>query len=224
MSLVSHRGAAGLAPENSKQGILIARAYHPRYVEVDIHCTFDGVFVVHHGDSAFTYTGKRLPKTFMEISASIPHLLPLRELLIGREKTTNFMFDIKCADDIDALIAFLGEHGLEQTHAYTSPHVIVLDKIKQWYPSAQTLIAQKYSKGPFRAFGLAKKHHFSGVSISKWWVNPYTYLRCRVSKKIIMTYTVDSKFGIKVLQKMYPRLLICTNYPDVYRSVYSQDT
>lgn len=221
MPLISHRGAAGLAPENSKQGIVIARAYHPRYIEVDIHCTFDGVFVVYHGDVAQTYTGHRLSETHSQLMGKVPHLLTLRELLVGHAGTTQFMFDVKCADDIDELIVFLQEHGLSG-HAYTSPHVGALRKLAQTYIGSPTFIAQAYKKGPFKALSLAKKHGFSGVSLSKWWLNPLTYLGCRLYKKQLMVYTVNTKTGINIVQKLYRRAFVCTNFPDIYRSVFSQ--
>ena len=72
MSLVSHRGASGLAPENSLQAILAAQKYKPVFIETDIHCTADMVFVMYHGDVKEAYAGHRRPETYMQLKKQIP--------------------------------------------------------------------------------------------------------------------------------------------------------
>jgi glycerophosphoryl diester phosphodiesterase len=220
MSLVSHRGAGGIAFENSKDAIDLAKTFKPVFIEVDIHCTSDMVFVMYHGDIKQTYTGNRRPETYAALKLKIPTLLKLEELLANDNHQSAFMFDIKCADDIDDLITYLQHEGVPSSVGFTSPHEQALKKLKDAFPHSITLIAQKYQAGPVHAIELARDYGFSGISLNKWWLGPLPYFMCSHYKKQIMVYTIDNKFWIWWAQTFFPRILLCTNRPDLYRLVY----
>lgn len=222
MTLISHRGAAGLAPENSLAAIRLAKTYAPTFIEIDIHCTADMVFVLYHGDIKQTYTGNRRPETYKELKRAIPTLAKLEELLEADDRSVPFMFDIKCADDIDDLINYFTQQELPTHVGFTSPHEEALTKLQQAFPHAITLIAQPYHHGPIAAIELARDKNFSGVSLNKWWLGPLPYFLCRHYKKKLMVYTINHRLWIWCVQRLFPRSLICTNYPDRYRSVISQ--
>jgi glycerophosphoryl diester phosphodiesterase len=46
-----HRGASGLAPENTLPSFALALSMGADVLELDVHCTSDGVIVVHHDDT-----------------------------------------------------------------------------------------------------------------------------------------------------------------------------
>ena len=46
---IAHRGASAYAPESSLKAFELAREHSATDVEVDLHCTSDGQFVVRHG-------------------------------------------------------------------------------------------------------------------------------------------------------------------------------
>lgn len=224
MSLVSHRGASGLAYENSWDAIAEAKKYHPVYIEVDIHCTADMVFVMHHGDIKQAYSSNRRPETYAELKKQIPALLKLEELLEKDDHSYAFMFDIKCADDIDDLIAYLQHQGVPSSVGFTSPHEGALAKLKDAFPHSITLISQKYQAGPVRAIELARDKGFSGISLNKWWLGPLPYYMCKYYKKQIMVYTIDHKLWQWWAQTFFPDIMLCTNRPDVYRQVFPRQT
>ena len=179
MSLVSHRGAGGIAHENSLKAIELAKTFNPVFIEVDIHCTTDMVFIMYHGDIKQTYTGNRRPETYAALKKSIPSLLTLKQLLESDNHAYAFMFDIKCADDINELIDYLKLQGVPSSVGFTSPHEQALAKLKEAFPHCVTLIAQKYQAGPIRAIELARDHNFSGISLNKWWLGPLPYFLCK---------------------------------------------
>ncbi len=49
VTVYGHRGARGLAPENTLPGFQVALKHHVDYVDVDVVLTKDGVLVAHHG-------------------------------------------------------------------------------------------------------------------------------------------------------------------------------
>jgi glycerophosphoryl diester phosphodiesterase len=48
MELMAHRGASGLAPENTLSAFRLALDYQPQWIELDVHATADGAIVVMH--------------------------------------------------------------------------------------------------------------------------------------------------------------------------------
>lgn len=222
MSLVSHRGAAGLATENTAAAINVAKKYKPVFIEVDIHATADLVFVMYHGDVKQTYSGNRRPETFNQLKKQLPELLTLEELLDSDDHTHAFMFDIKCADDIDDLIVYLEKRGLPSSVGFTSPHADALAKLKAAFPHSITLIAQPYHHGPIAAIEHARNFGFNGISLNKWWLGPLPYFLCKHYKKKLMVYTIDHKVWMWAAQTFFPDVMLCTNHPERYRSIFSQ--
>ena len=224
MYLISHKGAAGLAHENSLDAIAAAKQYKPHYIEVDVHRTSDGVFVLYHGDIKQTYTGKNIPASYIKLKSVVPTLLKLEDLLRNDDRSCAFMFDIKCGDAVNDLIAFFNKHSLPKKSGFTTPHERTLVALKKAFPSALTLISQPYQTGPIRPIELARDRGFDGISLNKWWLSPLPYFMCKYYKKQLMVYTINHKFWMRWAKKLYPYAMICTNYPDKYRSSYPTDT
>ena len=220
MTLVSHRGASGIAHENSLDAITKAQAFKPVFIETDIHCTSDIVFVMYHGQIKQTLSGNNIPLTYAELKKRVPTLLKLEDLLKRKDLITPFMFDIKCADVIDDLIAYLVLQGIPSNVGFTSPHTKALFKLKQAFPQSMTLISQPYQEGPIGAIELARDRGFSGISLNKWWLGPLPYFLCKRYKKTIMVYTIDNRFWQWAAQTFFPDILLCTNYPDRYRKSF----
>jgi glycerophosphoryl diester phosphodiesterase len=55
--VIGHRGAAGLAPENTLEGLDVAAATGVRWVEVDVRHSADGVPIIFHDDDLGRCTG-----------------------------------------------------------------------------------------------------------------------------------------------------------------------
>lgn len=220
MSLVSHRGAAGIAHENSLQAIKIAKTFKPQFIEVDVHRTSDGVFVMYHGDIKQAYNGADRPESLKQLKQSVPTLLTLEELLHKDDHSCPLLFDIKCADSVNDLVTFFQIHSLPKGSGFTAPHETALIVLKKAFPHAITLIAQKYQAGPIRAIELARDRGFSGISLNKWWLGPLPYFMCKYYKKQIMVYTIDHSLWIRFAQKLYPSILLCTNNPNKYRDIF----
>ncbi len=217
MSLVSHKGAAGLARGNSLESILAAQKYKPTFIEIDVHCTADMVFVLHHGPVKRGYSGARLTETYPELKKQFSELLKLEDLLERKDITSALLLDIKCANEIDDLLAYLKQQGLPSSVGFTSPHVIALNKLKHAFPYATTLIAQPYQEGPIKAIEYARDQGFSGISLNKWWLGPLPYFLCRRYGKQIMVYTIDHRLWQWAAQAFFPDIMLCTNHPERYR-------
>lgn len=216
MPLVSHRGAGGLAVENSLESIKIGQSYKPAFIEVDVQCTRDGVFVLYHGKIQHEISGGRRGETYEQLTKLAPTLLTLKELL-AKKIDTPLMIDIKSWSDVQALIEILKKTPPPAGSGFTCPHSATLHKVAEAFPEAPTMIAQPYHVGPIRPVDIARKRHFTGVSINKWWTSPFLVWLCRRYNLTMMVYTIDNSTWLWIVQKLFKNAYICTNRPDRYR-------
>lgn len=214
MRLVSHAGAGGLAHENSLQAVKIGDSFKPEFIEVDIHRTKDGVFVLHHGDIKRTYLGTPLDESFEELKTKVPSLISLEEFL-KHTFDSNILFDIKVRNSTDELIK-LFKKSKQAALAFTSPHVTAMKALAEAFPKAKIYISQPFHEGPFKPIQLARKYNFAGVSLNKWWLGPYPYFACKRSNLEYLNYTVDRSITMRLVAKLFPHVIMITNRPDRY--------
>jgi len=220
MPLMSHRGAAKLAPENTKESIRIADSFNPDYIEIDLNMTSDGVPVLFHGALSRFLRGYRLSQSLKELQSIQDNLLTGEELAHIHHDAP-FMFDIKVKDPDDVIkIVDILQKLPRQDFAFTSPHSDTLLKMKSTFPANLCFQAQPYHHGPLAALRLASKNGLDGVSLNKWWLSPFTYLLCRLMRKRLMVYTIDTKLAIWLAARIAPQVFICTNRPDTYRELF----
>lgn len=219
MTFVSHRGAAGIKKENSIEAIKAGHSLKPTYVEVDIHRTKDGVFVIYHGTLHRTYIGINLDETYKQLKEKVPTLITLKEFIQTAPRRP-YMLDIKIRTANEELIKELKKMPKEMLGIFTSPHPRTLHLLKLAFPFAKTYISQPYSEGPIRPLDLARQYGFDGICLNKWWVGPLVVKACRIAKKDIFTYTVDRPLTMRLIKKLYPDVTIITNRPDKYRAIF----
>ncbi|MDQ3094078.1 MAG: glycerophosphodiester phosphodiesterase [bacterium] len=216
MPLISHRGAAGLAPENSLEAITIANRYKPVYIEVDIHRTIDGIFVLYHGDMKRTLSGAPRPETFNLLKESHPYLTTLNKALKHKSEAP-YILDIKFTEGIHDLVKTLRDEQMPESFSFTSPHPGALFELKKAFPKSDTFISQPYWHGPIAAFELARDYGFTGITLNKWWLNPFTSWLCKRYGKQLNVYTINHSHWMWAVQKFFPHAFITTNYPNRYR-------
>ena len=94
MKIIGHRGARGLAPENTIASFEKALTHHVDEVEVDLRVTKDNVVVLHHNRYLKDRSGKRVniaTASFNELRQHKADLATLDELLMIRGKTPLYL-------------------------------------------------------------------------------------------------------------------------------------
>lgn len=130
---VSHRGAAGIAPENTLAAVRAGVNSGAPYVEIDIRLTSDGVPVLMHDGSLDRTTdgtgrvGERDWEHVRKLDAggrfsdefkgeTVPHLGAVLEYMKGTSST--LVIEVKSPDDYpgigDVLADYLGKYGMEK--------------------------------------------------------------------------------------------------------------
>lgn len=156
--VIAHRGNSSAAPENTLAAVRSAAQMYPapRYIEIDIHRSQDGVLVVSHDDNTLKITGVDAmirEKTFdwlRTLDAGYKSVfgdkfpkepLPrLEEVLdVVKDKPIGIMIESKQLLLEDQVIEILRERGEIQKHVYASFDELSVFRAKELEPKLKTL-------------------------------------------------------------------------------------
>lgn len=216
--IIGHRGAAGLALENSLASVHAALRYPIDAIEIDIHRSRDGALIVLHDDDTGRIANQRVriaDATLAELQR-LPlhdgHELPTFEQVISVvEGRMPLIIDIKDIGCVDDLARILGEHPTIQA-SFTSLHLGELQHIQAKIPAGDLFVRDRTN--PFRIIQTALRVKARGISLNKWLINPLTYRLARKNGLVVCVYTVNSRMLGKLLRILYPRLIIFTDHPE----------
>lgn len=214
MKFISHRGAGGLGLENSLDAIRQGDSYRPEYIEIDLNLTSDSLLVLHHGKISRGYRDIPLSDASADIFQNSPHTPTLQQLL-AKPPRSRLLIDLKSQAATNALLPLIKQHQCLRQAAYTSPHLASLRLIRQELPEAVILFSQPYHESPMRQLDLARRYHFTGIAINKWWLSPLTYWVANKLGLTIMVYTVNRQFTMRLINFFFPRVLVCTDHPEL---------
>ncbi|HYF96723.1 MAG TPA: glycerophosphodiester phosphodiesterase [Patescibacteria group bacterium] len=216
MKIISHRGAAGLAPENTILGIKVALEHKVEYIEVDVQMTKDNRLVLFHDDSFRTKSGKQ-----MKIKEAT--LGEIRKNYKGEHKIPTLEDAFKAAKDIPLLLDCKGDDWgsplVKRLQKFKGPSPIIasndshqLFAFSQELPSATCFLSELTK--PFEAIQTAKVLKFSGVCMLYSIYNPLVYFMAKRRKLRMTMYTVNRPIYAWFLHFFYPEVLITTDFPD----------
>lgn len=150
-SIVGHRGAKGLAPENTLKAISMALKLGVDAVEVDVRATRDGKLILLHDEDFWRVAGVKVkPRemTYDEIRSKIriggehvPTLEEAIELINGR---VGLLVEIKEPETVDRIVDVLRDYGFPEWVALISFHEEALANV----PKEKVVLGLIYSKPP----------------------------------------------------------------------------
>lgn len=128
---MGHRGAAGLAPENTLESIQKALDIGVDWVEFDVHCTADGRLVVIHDSHTVRIARGRarlvrrstletLQKLPTRSHLIIPTLAEVVQLISNRAKINMEIKSSGCAEQVASTIKKLVNAGYDYSHFLVS--------------------------------------------------------------------------------------------------------
>lgn len=113
LQIVGHRGAHGLAPDNSIAGFEQALRYGVDQIEVDLRPSADGVVVLCHDERLKDANGKELRiavTPYEDLKAHFPDLLTLDEAISHVDRRARLMLEIKDHAATPATIATIKQY------------------------------------------------------------------------------------------------------------------
>lgn len=216
MRIIGHRGAAGLALENTLSSFRLARDLKVDYIELDVRVTKDNKVVVCHDAtlSRVSRSQKALRSlTYAELK-KIPLLngehVPLLENVLKITDTIPLIVEIKVKGQTELILKVLDKHPNTEVMV-TSFHVEVINDIHKLRPDISLLLAEKVR--PFSVIHTARRAH-AGLNLSHWLLNPLTYYLARRNGMQLIVHTVDLRVEVWLLHILYPNIWLCTNHPE----------
>jgi len=175
--IVGHRGAKGLAPENTLESFEVAIQHGVDMIETDVHISKDGQAIVVH-DHAFTNIERRRLKV---VDASMPQLrkhyqslVTLAEAIEFIDRRVRLMIEVKERVEtkpVIAIVQYYLENGWEPgDFIFASFDFKVLQKLQAALPTINLTVLESWSavRAQFRARSLDTEYISMDQSYL-WW-------------------------------------------------------
>jgi len=218
--IIGHRGAAGLALENTIKSIQTAREYNVDAIEFDVRLTKDEHVVLSHD--------RHLAR--VSINPSKIAELELDEVLkvelFDDHRISTLQDAIKACGDTPMVIELkelgMAERVLEILEKYKDKSITItslwhdeLRVVRKQRPDIPILVRDQLS--PIDIVTTARQMDAAGINLNVWLLNPLTYYLAKRWNLTVMVYTVNHKMLARFLNKLYPNIMICTNRPDKFK-------
>jgi len=241
--VTAHRGASGIAPENTLAAVKTALEIGVDRIEVDVQQTSDGVVVCLHDKTLDRTTnskgkvGKRSLSDLKGVNANagfesdfpeekIPTLEQVFELVDG---TTQFVIEIKAGGKTypeieDNVVALIKKYEAEKWALVHSFNDKVLHYINKNYPEIRLQkLFVSYSGGimldfKLHAVKLSKYDYVEGFGISKSAASQKLVDRIHALNQVVHVWTVNSDEELKAVMELGVDGVI-SNYPEQAKMV-----
>lgn len=225
MKIIGHRGAAGLAAENTLESLRVAKKVGIDALEFDVWLTEDGQLVLSHD----MHTGR-----LGSVDLSIPNAT-LKEIQSVKfkngEHPPTFDEAMKTAGKTPVVIDAKGKGWAQplakalKKYKQADVKVIALNHpelaaFHQLRPDLPVYALDFIS--PFRAIRHARQHKFTGIDTGYWYLNPLTYWMARRAGLEVIIYTINHLWFARLLRFLYPTISITTNRPDKVQAIRSK--
>lgn len=218
MKIIGHRGAKGLALENTIESIKAALRLPLYAIEIDMRRTADGQLVVVHDHHTGhiskrtllvqNSTLKELRKIALYNDEQIPTLEEVFKIIGGKK---SIMIDIKSSAVEGELVRLL--QAYPKVKAFLSGRVYdTLKRIHDAHPSTPFLIQHHYD--PMEVIHRANRMGAIGICLNMWLMNPLTYRLAQRHGLEVYVYTIDHRWLLRFFQKFYPDAVIISNHPE----------
>lgn len=220
MRIVGHRGAAGLALENTLPSIELARLLGVDAIEFDVRMTKDGQLVLLHdadlsrvSDSNAKVDQLKL-KELKKIKLKDEHsTVPTLRQALRMAGDTPVIIEVKqngCARELLKVIKEFPRKDITVTSFRHEELAMIrsLDKNIRLFANERTK--------PFDIIQLSKKLKLNGIGLNFWLINPMTYAMAKRYKLDLFVYTLNNRTVGHFIRFFYPDTAICTDHPEWY--------
>ena len=214
MKIIGHRGARGLAPENTLDGIRTALQVGVDGVEIDVRVTDDNIVILSHDAFLIDQTNARWlisQHSYEFLAKRIPTLATLDQAISITPSDIELRIEIKPDEPIDPLVDLF-------KHNYTSLSKIsvisfdykLLTKLHAELPELPLILNESWSS--VRARRRAKKLGTKHLQMNQRWLWCGFLKAMQHSGYLISPYTVNNPRQARRWRR-YTEAII-TDYPD----------
>ncbi len=220
MKIIGHRGAAGLALENTLPSIELARLLGVDAIELDVRKTKDNQLVLCHDSDLRRVAGvghKVSEHTLKELQSIILNdgqsFIPTLHQALQTAGDTPVIIELKQKDCVTELGKVLQDFpNLDITIA--SFKLNGLHELRE-HNSSLRIYGLEHTK-PFEIIQRVKRANFDGVGINFWLLNPLTYFLIRRAKLEVYAYTINNRVLVNFIRLLYPRVAVCSDRPELF--------
>lgn len=219
MKIIGHRGAAGLALENTISSIRAAVKVGVDAVEFDIRLTKDGHFVLCHNANLNKVGPQHINisehdlDSISKIKLNNGEKPATLEEAIKAAAGTTVVIEAKSSNWSARLANVLKKANPNTTIIIARDHT-ELAKFHSLAPQFRIYLIQRFNPvDVLQAIRDAHRIGCTGVDLNFWLLNPLTYWVARRSKLDIIVYTVNYRWIALFLSKLFPGISITTNHP-----------
>ena len=220
MKIIGHRGAKGLAPENTRAAIRKGLRYHVNEIEIDVRVTADGLTILLHDDHLKDLAGTRLEvktHSFNELRQHKPDLISLPDALAIINRQVPVLLEVKPGVNLDPIVQIIKQHLQQGWQAkdfcltsYSQP--ILLDLHAQ-LPDIQKAVIENWSG--IRAAHRARQLDTRRLSMLELWL--WSGFISSMKKRGYEIYSFPTKNPVKERFLAQIRLAGYTNNPHKIR-------
>ncbi|MFI5270605.1 MAG: glycerophosphodiester phosphodiesterase [Candidatus Saccharimonadales bacterium] len=221
MIIIGHRGARGLAPENTIASLKKALAHQVDEIEIDVRVTKDGIPILHHDRELIDPNGKRhkIENTsygiLLEHKSDLTKFTDALNLLIG---TVPLNVEIKPGVNTKPIVAAIQkalDSGWKMSDfRFASFSYSVLEEIDKALPDAKLVVNETWSG--VRAGHRARKLNAFRICMSTLWLWSGFIKAVSRNSYPLVTYTLNNPAKARRWAK-YGLYGVVTDYPDRYQ-------
>lgn len=212
LKIISHRGAKGLAPENTSTSFKKSLEYPVDMVEFDVRVTKDGVAVINHNRDLADPAGNRFVikrHSYKELKQHKPDLLKLEEVLALINGSRKLFIEVKPHVKTAPLVKILED--------YKHPYVLgsfsqkVLRELQAALPDVPKVVIERWSL--VRARLRARELGTDNIAMNYLWLWSGLVRMIGRSGYVLYVYTLNNPRRAKRWAK-HGLAGVVTDYPD----------
>lgn len=220
MKVIGHRGAAGLALENTLASFELAKLIGVDAIELDIRLTLDQQLVVVHDGDLKKISGNNLTiksHNYKQISSITlrdgQSRIPTLESVMQITDNVPLIIEIKAENCVQPLVELLEKHSSREIVIVSFKHN-ELSKLRQLLPDYKIYVNEQTK--PIEIIQIARRMKLNGIGLNYWLLNPLTYWAAKRNKIDIFVYTVNNRLIGRMINFLYPDVAICTDHPEYF--------
>ena len=218
MRIIGHRGAKGLAPENTIASIEKALETGVDAVEFDVHLTRDGAMPLYHDHEYTTPEGSKVAIKdlfFEEVQHYMPDVATLDEALEAISGKTEAYVEIKeHVDPLPICEKLIAYRSLGHTVNVLSFDFALLKKVHKHFPDLPLVVNEEWSS--MRAVWRARRLGTRRIQLNQKWLWSGVLKSLQRRGYLVTPYTINDPVRI---QKWKAHLDgVVTDRPDLFIS------
>jgi len=226
MKVIGHRGAAGLAAENSIASIKAAIAAGVDAIEFDIRRSKDGKLFLCHDPSldrthdVDEFISGLTTKQIQRIKGPNGDHVPTLEEALDTCGNLPVYIEAKGSGWAETLKAVLDVHPNKENFIVISFNHEALHEFHEFCPDIPVYVLEH--RNPFDAINAARVYNFNGIDVNYWTLNPLAYYLAKRHKLQIAVFTVDKPWIARLLSWLYKDIGLTTNVPHLMQFLRSK--